>query len=366
MAAEPLDALLPAARVSRIRWRAWCAPLKRAWHSAAGSLNARRGLSIRIETDTGLVGEGECAPLPAAGTETLAAARAALPGLLAGCRGQALQRLAARLVGAGATPALRCGLEAALLELAARARGRPLFRLLAPGATGMVAVNAALGALDADIGARLEAALAAGFRVLKIKLGVHPLEDELCRLRVLAGRLPAGVRLRLDANRAWTVEAAGAALRALAELPVESLEEPVAADDNVLRRLQSQAAFPLALDESLAGRDAGALLAAPPVRRLVLKPMVMGGLLPAWRLAQEARAAGLETVVTSTLEAATGLQAALQLAAALDDGRAHGLATGAWLRDTDGVPLPRDGRLDAGAGPVDAALPPGAAGWVEA
>ena len=364
MAAESLDALLPAARVSRIRWRAWCTPLKRAWRSAAGSLNARRGLLIRIETDSGLAGEGECAPLPAAGTETLAAARAALPALLAGCRGQPPQRLAARLAQAAATPALRCALEAALLDLAARARGRPLFRLLAPGAGGRVAVNAALGALDAGIEARLEAALEAGFRVLKIKLGLYPPDDELRRLRALAARLPAAAGLRLDANRAWTPETARSLLRGLAVLPVESLEEPLAAaDDDALRRLQSLAAFPLALDESLAGRDPAALLAAPPVRRLVLKPMVLGGLLPAWRLARRARAAGLETVVTSTLEAATGLHAALQLAAALDDGRAHGLATGAWLRDTDGVPLPRDGRLDARVTHRPARP---AAGWVDA
>ena len=89
------------------------------------------------------------------------------------------------------------------------------------------------------------------------------------------------------------------------------------------------------------------------MRRLILKPTALGGILPALELARRARAAGLQCVVTSSLESACGLFAAAHLAAALDAeesaaGRsplAQGLATAVWFADNTG-PAPH--RVEGG------------------
>lgn len=329
-------------------------PLLRPWVSASGGFAVREGWLIRLETDVGLTGYGDCAPLPQAGTETLECAALRLAAWGAELPGMAPQAALDRLdAGAAGAPATRCGLETALLDLLAQQAGLPLARWLNPLFSPSVKVNAAIGSLEREAAARALAAVEAGYAVLKLKVGVFSAKEELMRLHDLASRLPAGISLRLDANRAWSEAEAGGFLDGLAGLPVESVEDPLA-DSGMkgLKRLQAGAPFPLAVDESLSVLGAEAVLAQRPVRRIVLKPMVLGGLQPALALANRARKAGMECVVTTTVDSAVGVYAALHLAAAVANGLAHGLATSAWLvQDVGNPPLPAWGSLPVGSGP---------------
>ena len=339
-------------------------PLKAPWRSASGAFETREGWLLKLSTDVGLSAYGDCAPLPAAGTETREAAAdqwrlwlIALPGRSVD---ECLRILAERR---GSTPAARCALETALLDLTAQAAGLPLHAYLRGGADAAtrgptdVAVNAVIGTLDECCAQRTQAALDAGFTVLKLKLGLAPVQDELAALKRLATILPPQARLRLDANGAWDEATAGRMIAGLAGLPVESLEEPLgfestpedqrarfpAAHLAALHRLQAAAPFPLALDESLATTHWDELLATPPVKRLVLKPMTLGGPIAALRLGQHAQAAGLECIATTTLDSACGTLTAAHLAAALGNSLAHGLATSIWLAADIGAPLPLAG-----------------------
>jgi L-alanine-DL-glutamate epimerase-like enolase superfamily enzyme len=188
-----------------------------------------------------------------------------------------------------------------------------------------------------------------GFRVIKLKLGTAPWPEERARLGRALARLPASAALRLDANGAWQADQAAAAVADLARMDgglgrIESLEEPLQRpDDRLLASLQAAAPFPLALDESLARRtplDPQRL----PVRRLVLKPPVLGGLRATLDLALRALAAEREVVLTSLVESAAGLWTTAQLAAAIPSALAHGLDTADWLREDLGTPpRPADG-----------------------
>lgn len=333
-------------------------PLRQPWRSARGGIVSRQGWLVRLQTDAGLVGYGDCAPLPEAGTEGLLAALPALQrhgGLLCGLTPQqALAELAMP-----ESPAARCGLETALLDVLARQAGQPLARWLNPAAAMTVQANAALGSLDDRVVGRALAAVAEGYTVLKLKVGVAAWPEELARLRELAGSLLPGVSLRLDANRAWDEAAARGCLGALADLPVESVEDPLAAPDLASwRRLQAGLPFPLAADESLSMLGGKGLFGRSAVRRLVLKPMVLGGLQPALALARRAGEVGVECVATTTLDSAVGVHAALHLAAALANGLAHGLATSSWLaRDVGAPPQSTGARFQLGSDPGLACRP---------
>lgn len=335
---------LDIARVSICPYRL---PLRQPWISARGRLDAREGWLVAVTAD-GIWGYGDCAPLPEAGTEPPALAaqalgehRACLPGLALAEALERLDRDAAR------TPAAAWALECALLDLASRRRALPLRTLLAPEASSRVPVNAALGALaDLDDTDAMRAAVA-GFRVLKLKVGLADPAWELARLARLAERLPAGIGLRLDANGAWDKPAATRFLDGLGDLPVECLEEPLReADPAALAELQSRVRFALALDESLS-RGADALDPARfPVRRAVLKPAALGGLRRTLELARTLQGAGIEIVVTSLVDSAAGLWPTAQLAAAIGSPVAQGLATAHWLaRDLGAAPQPENGRL---------------------
>lgn len=316
-------------------------PLRRAWSSNTETLEERQGLLVELGTGEGVRSYGDCAPLPSIGTETLPQAEARLQGLLRGLLQLSPKDALAQLPTDPKHPAARCGVETALLDLLSKFEGKPLHRWLNPESNPEVRVNASLGGLDEETIKRARSALADGFRVLKIKVGCADVATKLCLLEQLSGELPADVQLRLDANRAWALQEARQFLRGIQGLPVESLEEPLKQFQlEELAELQAECDCALALDESLAGVDIGQLLQQRPVRRLILKPMAHGGLLPALDLARKAAAVAVESVVTTALDSAAGVWASTHLAAALVNPLAHGLATSEWLAQDVGAPPP--------------------------
>ncbi len=375
-------------------------PLRKPWRTAHGVRREREGWLAQASSD-GCCGYGDCAPLPEAGTETWIAAAKRLSTWLRDHNQSTLETQLAVLERQvpSPTPAADAALETALLDLSARLCGLPLAAFLvteprvdkarcwgafsdqpveqdlalkeapkrepdlksnrsleqeqeqeqAVKPRSEIEVNAALGAVADLQPERLERALAAGFRVLKVKVGVAPIERELEAIRHLSAQLPVDVRLRLDANRGWTLATTAKLLDELRPIAsrIECLEEPCAeASDIQLRTLQAQAPFALALDESLPARGWPLDLEQLPLRRLVLKAGVIGGLRPTLALAWCAQAAGLEVVITSLIESAAGLWSSAQLAAATGSGLAHGLATADWLAaDLGPAPMIQDGRI---------------------
>jgi len=358
----------------RLRWRPFALPLRSAFRSAlpgvAGELRVREGLLLAIDDGEGSTGWGEAMPLPLPGAPT-ANELAAL-----------LDEDAPVLAEPERTPpALRCGLEAALLDLEGQRCGLPIAALLAAGAQPMavVEVNAVIDAdavEPAAVAAAGRVAVADGFATLKLKVGVEGLAVDLARVRALREACP-GTRIRLDANGAWAEPIARLALERLTPLEIELVEQPLAAGEvTALARLRERSSIPLAADEALAEPGmAERLIDAGAVDALVLKPAVLGGVRAAAALAARAREAGMGAFVTTTVDSSLGTALALQLAAGLNgtaEGTqlAHGLATGLALeRDLVAAPLlPERGRMalpDApglGIAPDEAAIERAATG----
>lgn len=331
-------------------------PLARPWQSAVHCIPERLGWLV-IATGGGISGYGDCAPLPESGTEGPADALVRLEVWQAAARGSTIEDLLRGLSDQwpNRTPAADYAVETALLDLSSRLHGLTLRQLLGEDSTPVdqVAVNAALGPLDEGIAEAATRAVTSGFSVLKLKVGIHPAADEIRQIHSLAGTLPAGALLRLDANRAWGSEAAETFISDLADLPIESLEEPLHAyDPALLDRLQRSTPISLALDETLGELDRPIASERLPVRRLVLKPGVIGGLRPTLNLARRAHACGLEVVLTSLVETAAGLWATAQLATLVGGGLVHGLDTASWLgRDLGPAPTPNTGSIALPTGP---------------
>ncbi len=324
-------------------------PLNGKWQSHSLHLTKRQGYLLKIEDDQGHIGYGDCAPLPTHGTETAAEALATLE--------SALPRLARipdsdcldRLPDAKNAPAARCALETALLDLMAKQKDIPLHHWLNPKSKSEVKVNTSIGVLDEGSLQRASTAIDKGYSVIKLKIGVSAPQLELRLLTRLCADLPASVRLRLDANRAWDVATTKAFLKGISQIPIESLEEPLARPDiKALAQLQDQTNITLALDETMTDLDREGFSQLHSLRRIILKPMALGGLLPALNLGQRAYKLGIETVVTTTMDSAAGVWAATQLAAALDTESklCHGVGTCEWLQQDLGEgPEIRNGKI---------------------
>ena len=315
------------------------APLLR----AGGALRERHGIRLTLHSACGALGRGEALPLAEIGTETLAEASETLRELarhFAGARLE-LAELAAELERrAPGAPAARCALDVAAHDLAARLERRPVAALLAAAPRADVEVNALLPAADLDATlAAAEAALAQGYRTLKLKLGAHGADTDRRRVAALRERCGPGVRLRLDANGAWSVSDALELLEALALLDVELVEQPVPAHDlDGLAWLHARSPIPLAADEALASAAGRERFCAGELASIaILKPMALGGLGPGARLARAAAARGLRSVVTTTLDGPIATAAALHLAAAVGT---PALAQGLAAADSLAAPFP--------------------------
>lgn len=304
--------------------------LSRPARNARAQWSARESCIITLESDSGVHGRGEAAPLPGFSVDSREDCESALRALdlegmaeqlepgqdLIGELGRASLRLPPHL------PAARAALESALLELWARAAGVPAWRLLLPG-TALPKSRAVACLLSGEPEQALTQALAArerGITSFKFKIGrPGALERELAAVQTLRVELGPSCRLRLDANQALSVADARQYLPRFAACELEFIEEPCAPRDlTELRELR----LPYALDESLA---AGAR-PRPNDAAVILKPTLVGGVSVCFALAQAAQVVGAQVVLSHAFEGPLGL--ALSAALALSIGSettAHGL-----------------------------------------
>ncbi|HEX4383507.1 MAG TPA: enolase C-terminal domain-like protein [Myxococcales bacterium] len=297
---------LPALEVRPYRLR-----LHKPFRSALGVALAREGFVV-LAHDGGLTGRGEACIVPELGTESFAECQ------------QQLSRPNPR------TPAARHAVELAMLDLQAQRAGVPLARMLEAAAVLDVPVSALLDARsNAELARDAARAVAEGFGTVKLKAG---LADDFARAAVVRDAAGPAVKLRLDANGAWDSATALLRLHELAPLGIELCEQPT---PDLLGL--GAAAVTIAADELVLG-DFEASLARAQV--IVLKPMLLGGLLPALGLARRAIAAGRKVLVTTSIDGAIARAGAAHLAAAVlglgpgfGDQPAAGLATGRLLAE---------------------------------
>jgi L-alanine-DL-glutamate epimerase-like enolase superfamily enzyme len=168
-----------------------------------------------------------------------------------------------------------------------------------------------------------------GYGTLKLKVGSRPVAEDVTRVGAIRERCPT-VRLRLDANRAWSLADAERALASLADSRLDYIEEPLRAEDAHLWARLRRIGVPLAVDETVRSlADLERCGGAADV--VVVKAARLGGPAATVGVGSAARERGLRVVVTDSIESKVGQALAVHLAAALHEpGDAVGLG-GAFL-----------------------------------
>ena len=288
-----------------------------------------------------VIGIGEAALFPGHSKEFPADVRTKLLELCADTTNWQ-QRLADDLVD---VPSVRFAVEQCLKDLEVSG-SKVLFPSdLTLGRKG-IPINGLVWMGDArEMRERIKERIAAGYTCIKMKIGAIGIEEELAILRDVRKEFGAkDLTLRVDANGAFDARMALDLLKRLADLEVESIEQPIHAGlIEHMGELCATTPIPIALDEELIGhntREAKVdLLDTVRPQAIVIKPSLVGG----WKAAQEwidlARPRGIAWWITSALESSIGLNAIAQWTATLKVDRPQGLGTGSLYVNNIASPL---------------------------
>lgn len=303
--------------------------------TAKGTIEQREGFVVIAEED-GQVGLGEATPLPG-WTESIADCRKALEGAV-----EEIERTSVKALQIfDRTPAARHGVSLALADLGARREGVPLYLYLGGESRVVrVPVNATIGDGPArETAEQAGVAVGEGYESIKIKVGAREVAADVDRLARVREAVGSEVEIRADANGVWDPTEVRRPLHEFGVLDVSYVEQPLPPGDLAGHASLRGEAVDIALDESLIRYPVERILKRGAADVLVLKPMVLGGIDRALDAAQRARAAGVDVVVTTTVDAVIARTAAVHVAASLPKMRPCGLATAKLLAD-DQAPDP--------------------------
>jgi L-alanine-DL-glutamate epimerase-like enolase superfamily enzyme len=160
-----------------------------------------------------------------------------------------------------------------------------------------------------------EAIVAAGFPVIKVKLG-GPGELDIRRIRAIRERIGSIIPLRIDANQGWDPDTAIHVLNALADAGIQHCEEPIPRWRFMeMRRVKEASPIPIMADESCCDEhDAERLIALGSCQRFNIKLGKSGGLFKARKIIALAEQAGMEVQVGGFLESRLAFTASAHLA----------------------------------------------------
>jgi L-alanine-DL-glutamate epimerase-like enolase superfamily enzyme len=211
---------------------------------------------VRVETDAGLVGHGECCPLgPAYLPAYAAGVRAGLAELAPHLIGEdpaQLLRLNARMDAVlKGHPYVKSAVDMACWDILGKKAGLPVCVLLGGRFGGDFGLYRAISKDTPDrMAARVAEYRAQGYRRFQLKVGADA-ETDIARIRACAAVLSPGDRLVADANTGWLMHDAARVVRGVADLDV-AIEQPCASYEECLT-IRRRTSHPFVLDEVIDG-----------------------------------------------------------------------------------------------------------------
>ncbi|MBQ6079015.1 MAG: o-succinylbenzoate synthase [Muribaculaceae bacterium] len=303
-----------------------------------------RFLHLTNDEMPGIVGVGECAPLPKLSCDDLPDYDTVLRRHCDDvCARGGIDVDSLRDV-----PSMLFGLETAWQQLHGGGSVALSDTPFARGEAG-IPINGLVWMGDFDtMSRRMEQKLEQGFHCVKIKIGAIDFDDEIALISRLRNSYGSErVELRVDANGAFSPDEALERLQRLAAYDIHSIEQPIMAGQwDQMARLCQSPPLPIALDEELIGVNTldykRRLLDTIKPQYIILKPSLHGGMAGCREWIALARQRGIGSWITSALESNVGLNAIAHFAASEygpEITMPQGLGTGQLYTDNIAIPL---------------------------
>lgn len=299
---------------------------------ATGTMSSAQNLFIRVHTEEGLTGVGECSAFPMIAGETQATCfemAKDFAGLWKGKDAAAIdERLDELDLFTAGNYTAKSAFDLALYDLAAKAAGKPLYAYLG-GQKKLIESDLTIG-IDTP---EKMAATAISFKeksvnIIKVKLGKNP-ADDLERIRQIRQAIGPKIKLRIDANQGWSYQDALATLKGLAPYDIQFCEQPMRKwNDELLPELCKQSPIPIMADESVfTHHDAERLIRNKACAYINIKFAKSGGIREALLINKVAQDNGIACMMGGMLESRVALSAKVHFAMANDNIKFYDLDT---------------------------------------
>lgn len=311
-------------KITAVRLAKIHVPLRVPFKTALRRVDSIEDVIVEIDTDTGEKGFGEAPPTGVITGDTTGAIVGAIK-----------DHIGPKLIGRDVddfedvlkevqkaivhNTSAKAAVDIALYDLYGQLYKIPVYKLLG-GARKSIVTDITISVNDPDEMARdAVTAVKRGYDTLKVKVGVNP-DLDVERLEAVRRAAGPDVRIRIDANQAWTPKQAVRILNRMEErgLGIELVEQPVkAADFDGLREVTAQSPIPVLADEAVfSPEDAMKIMQYHAADMVNIKLMKCGGLYNALKIVSMAEVCGMECMLGCMLEAKVSVNAAVELACA--------------------------------------------------
>ena len=291
---------------------------------ATGTMHYAQNIFLRVHTDAGMYGVGECSAFPMIVGETQATCFEMAKEFAALWKGkdplQTEQRMEQLHAFTAMNSTIKSAFDMALFDIASKKAGQPLFQFL--GGTKKEIET------DLTIGIDSPSAMAAtaidfikrGVRIIKVKLGKNARED-VQRIQSIREEIGDYAKIRIDANQGWNYEDACYALSELAPYQIEFCEQPMRKwHDSLLPALRKQSTIRIMADESVFDHhDALRLIRNEACDYVNIKFSKSGGILEALKIDATCKAHHIPCMMGGMLESRVALTAFAHFATASEN-----------------------------------------------
>jgi len=287
---------------------------------------------IKIHTDEGIIGFGECSAFPMIVGETQLSCYHLAKDFAAYWKGKNPLEIATRLseldyIIAGNYTA-KSAFDMALYDIAAKTANQPLYAFLG-GHQKSIESDLTIG-IDTpeNMAAQAIEFVSKGVRIIKVKLGKHPIQD-IERIKQIRAAIGMDIKIRIDANQGWSTADALNVLTGLAPYQIEFCEQPMHKYyDDYLPELCAKSPIPIMADESVfTHHDARKLIAQKACHSINIKFSKSGGIQEAIKIHDLAAANHIPCMMGGMLESRLALSAKMHFAMAHDNVKFYDMDT---------------------------------------
>jgi len=290
-------------------------PLKEPFITSLAREDNVSNLLIKIITDKGIIGFGECSPyLPVNGEsqDTCFIVGQYFAKLFKGKNALAIEeRIAEMDKLIYGNNSIKSAFDIALHDIASQNAGMPLYKFLGGENNKTIVTD-----YTVSVGNAVKMASDAvkikeqGYPLIKVKLGLNGKTD-VQRIKAIREAVGNEIPLSIDANQGWSVDEAIETLNALAVFNIQHCEEPIARWDFMnLSKVKNASPISIMADESCADEhDAERLVQLKACDEFNIKIGKAGGLFKALKIVRIGEANNIHMQVGAMLESRLAMTA---------------------------------------------------------